>query len=62
MAIKNDYQSMDFSQFSKVKESLRQRLHKERLWNQKLDWDDLDALAAAGTPLFPPKDPHSTEQ
>ena len=56
MDIEREYNAVDFSRFSKVKESLRARLHQERqkavsypLGRVELDLDDLDYVAAAGT-------------
>ena len=56
MSIEQKYSDVDFSRFSKVKESLRARLHQERRnaapspWGRtELSLDDLDYVAAAGT-------------
>lgn len=56
MDIEREYSTVDFSRFSKVKESLRTRLLQERkkaapspLGKVELDLDDLDYVAAAGT-------------
>lgn len=56
MVLENEYKKTDFSVLSKVKESLRQKLHKERKANftgykVELGFDDLDMLAAAGKPV-----------
>ena len=56
MDIEREYNAVDFSRFSKVKESLRARLHQERqkaapspLGKIELGFEDLDYVAAAGT-------------
>ena len=56
MSIEREYAAVDFSRFSKVKESLRTKLHQarrdaapSRLGRVKLDMEDLDYVAAAGT-------------
>lgn len=47
---------MDFSRFSRVKESLRMRLIlRHRADNEEMSLEDLDYVAAAGTPT--PKKP-----
>ena len=56
MVLENEYKKTDFSVLSKVKESLRRKLHKERKANLtgykvELGFDDLDMLAAAGKPV-----------
>lgn len=69
MSIEQEYKSIDFPQFSKVKESLRQRLHAVRRQNmaaqpigiinmpkRELNWDELDYMAAAGTAQHKPED------
>jgi len=55
MALENEYKRTDFSVLSKIKESLRQKLHRERKsatmgLKIELGFDDLDMLAAAGKP------------
>ena len=56
MDMEREYSAVDFSRFSKVKESLRARLRQERqkavsspLGRIELGFDDLDYVAAAGT-------------
>ena len=59
MNIENEYSTVDFSRFSKVKESLREQLHAARhqgssdLGKIELGMDDLDYVAAAGTGTIP---------
>ncbi len=61
MSIEREYGAVDFSRLSKVKDSLRDKLHHIRrqapsgLNNKKLSLEDLDYVAAAGTPM-PPQD------
>ena len=57
MSIQSDYKNIDFSRFSKVKDTLLHRLHQERRASSgkvELSMDDLDYVAAAGTNT-PPK-------
>ena len=52
MSIQSDYKNIDFSRFSKVKDTLLHRLHQERRASSgkvELSMDDLDYVAAAGT-------------
>ena len=52
MSIQSDYKNIDFSRFSKVKDTLLHRLHQERRTSSgkvELSMDDLDYVAAAGT-------------
>ena len=52
MSIQSDYKNIDFSRFSKVKDTLLHRLHQERRASNskvELSMDDLDYVAAAGT-------------
>ena len=51
MNIEKDYSAIDFSRFSKVKDSLKHQLHDLRSRKQELSMDDLDTLAAAGGPI-----------
>lgn len=58
MSIQQAYEEMDFSQFSQVKETLRQRIHEKinqtpTLFGirRELEWEELDQLAAAGRPM-----------
>ena len=51
MNMEKDYSTIDFSRFSKVKDSLKHQLHELRSQKQELSMDDLDTLAAAGSPL-----------
>lgn len=59
MSIEREYGAVDFSQLSKVKDSLRTKLHDIRRQapagpdNKKLSLEDLDYVAAAGTPMSP---------
>ena len=61
MSIEREYRDLDFSRFSKIKESLRTKLHDIRCQapthrdSRKLSLEDLDYVAAAGTPM-PPRD------
>lgn len=57
MNIEYDLQTTDFSRFSKVKDSLKNRLDDIRSRKRELSWDELDNLAAAGghNPTFPHK-------
>lgn len=48
MRIEHELQEIDFSQFSKVKDSLKAHLHDLRDKKRELSWDELDNLAAAG--------------
>ena len=48
MTIEQELQNMDFSHLSKVKESLRGRLHEELSGRTELSLDELDQVAAAG--------------
>lgn len=57
MNLEQEYKAMDFSRFSKVKDSLRQKLREERKnvvapinVKMELNFDDLDYAAAAGNP------------
>ena len=50
MRIEKQLQETDFSRFSKVKDSLKDRLHEMRSQKQELSWSELDTLAAAGGP------------
>ncbi len=64
MIIEREYKDLDFSRFSKIKESLRTKLHDVRCQapahkdRRKLSLEDLDYVAAAGTPM-PPRDTNS---
>ena len=51
MSIQSDYKNIDFSRFSRVKDTLLHRLHQERRASSKVElgMDDLDYVAAAGT-------------
>ncbi len=48
MNIEREFQEIDFSPLSSIKEKLRARLLRERAKRIELDEDDLDFLAAAG--------------
>ena len=51
MTMENDYRTIDFSGFSKVRESLKDKLHEVRAQKAgrvELSWDELDYAAAAG--------------
>ena len=62
MILEQEYKNIDFTQFSKVKEDLRQRLHQVRRqemapvtvslinsgFKQELDWQQMDYVIAAG--------------
>ena len=52
MSIQSDYKNIDFSRFSRVKDTLLHRLHQERHASSskvELGMDDLEYVAAAGT-------------
>lgn len=64
MTLEQEYKNIDFPQFSKVKEDLRQRLHQVRRQKQnpriigvvnggkqELDWEQMDYMVAAGDNL-----------
>lgn len=53
MSIEQELQNTDFSRFSNVKDSLKQRLHDMRNQKRELSWDEPDDLAAAGGPNRP---------
>ena len=59
MIIEREYKDLDFSRFSKIKESLRTKLHAARCQapahGKRLSLEDLDYVAAAGAPM-PPQD------
>lgn len=61
MSLEQEYKDIDFPQFSKIKEDLRQRLHQVRRqkmtaapigviggFKQELDWEQMDYMVAAG--------------
>lgn len=51
MTVENKLAEMDFSQFSKVKDSLLMRLKlRRRALNEEMSLEDLDMVAAAGNP------------
>lgn len=53
--IENKLDSVDFSQFSKVKDSLLFRLKlRRRAINEEMSLEDLDLVAAAGNPNLKP--------
>lgn len=60
--IENKLYDVDFSQFSKVKDSLLMRLKlRRRAINEEMSLEDLDQVAAAGNLTLKPdcnKDPH----
>lgn len=69
MTLEQEYKNIDFPQFSKIKEDLRQRLHQVRrqkmapgpigLTNglkQELDWEQMDYMVAAGNNLAKSED------
>lgn len=60
MTIEERFESVDFSQFSRVKDSLllklklrRQAINEER--NEEMSLEELDYVAAAGNNFYPPK-------
>lgn len=66
MLLENEYKRTDFSVLSKVKESLRQKLHRERkaaLMGVKVElgFDDLDMITAAGKPTTRKRDSENLE-
>lgn len=51
MTLESRFAQMDFSQFSKVKDSLLLRLKlRRRAINEEMSLEELDEVAAAGTP------------
>ncbi len=63
MSMENEYKNMDFSQFSKVKDSLFQKMLAARhagSGRQELDMDELDYVAAAGR--FSPASPKPPQE
>ena len=51
--IENKLDGVDFSQFSKVKDSLLMRLKlRRRAINEEMSLEDLDQVAAAGNPTL----------
>jgi len=59
MSIQSEYAGIDFSKFSRVKDTLLHRLHQERRVRGnrvELGMEDLDYVAAAGTRLPPHAD------
>ena len=53
MTIESRLEQVDFSQFSKVKDSLLMRLKlRRRAINEELSLEELDCVAAAGTPFL----------
>ena len=59
MNLEEKLMDIDFSRFSKVQESLLQKINERRARdNEMLDLEELDYVAAAGTPnlkKYPPK-------
>lgn len=51
MTVESKLEAMDFSQFSKVKDSLLMRLKlRRRAINEEMSLEELDMVAAAGNP------------
>lgn len=51
MTIEERFEQTDFSQFSKIKDSLLLRLKlRRRAINEEMSLEELDEIAAAGTP------------
>ena len=51
MTVESKLEAMDFSQFSKVKDSLLMRLKlRRRAINEEMSLEELDMIAAAGNP------------
>ena len=51
MTVESKFEAMDFSQFSKVKDSLLFRLKlRRRAINEEMSLEELDMVAAAGNP------------
>ena len=51
MTVESRLEGMDFSQFSKVKDSLLLRLKlRRRAINEEMSFEELDQVAAAGNP------------
>lgn len=52
MTLQERFEQADFSQFSKIKDSLLVRLKlRRRAINEEMSLEDLDMVAAAGTPI-----------
>ena len=57
MTIEERFQQTDFSQFSKIKDSLLMRLKlRRRTLNEELSMEELDEVSAAGNLYTPRKD------
>lgn len=57
MTLEERFAQTDFSQFSKVKDSLLMRLKlRRRAINEEMSLDELDTVAAAGRPAYKPDD------
>ena len=57
MTIEERFTQMDFSKFSKVKDSLLLRLKlRRRAINEEMSLDELDTVAAAGNSNYKPDD------
>lgn len=57
MTIEERFQQTDFSQFSKIKDSLLMRLKlRRRALNEALSMEELDEVSAAGKTYTPRKD------
>lgn len=53
MDIEKEIQTLDFSKFSKIKDSLYQTLLRKREMKRELDFEELDYTAAAGVNHIP---------
>ena len=57
MTIEDGFAQMDFSQFSKIKDSLLFRLKlRRRAINEEMSFEELDEVVAAGNPNLRPDD------
>ena len=55
MLIEDSFAQMDFSQFSKIKDSLLFRLKlRRRAINEEMSFEELDEVVAAGNPSYRP--------
>lgn len=57
MTLEKNFAQMDFSKFSKVKDSLLLKLKlRRRAMNEEISLDELDMVAAAGNSNYKPDD------
>ena len=63
MTVEERFEQTDFSQFSRIKDSLLMRLKlRRRAMNEELSLEELDSVAAAGKLPFRDKDENPTER